>query len=129
MAVSGILGQRSGNESYLVGPVLCFNMVHSLTQSFRGKIFAQFDAKILYLISVFLFEAGSAICGAANTMNVLIFGRALCGFGGVGAYCGVMTLLSVTTTEHERPFYIGLTGLTWGSGTVRQCSSMRDDNG
>ena len=33
-------------------------------------------------------------------------------------YCGVMTLLSVTTTEHERPTYIGMTGLTWGAGTV-----------
>lgn len=29
-----------------------------------------------------------------------------------------MTLLSVNTTEHERPVYIGLTGLTWGLGTV-----------
>lgn len=81
-------------------------------------MYAQFDAKILYLITVFLFEVGSAICGASNTMNVLIFGRALCGFGGVGMYCGVMTLLSVTTTEHERPMYIGLTGITWGLGTV-----------
>ncbi len=85
----------------------------------RGKIYAQFDAKILYLISVFLFEAGSAICGAANKMDVLIFGRALCGLGGVGMYCGVLTLLSVTTTPHERPTYIGFTGITWGLGTVR----------
>ena len=29
-----------------------------------------------------------------------------------------MTLLSVNTTEHERPIYIGMTGLTWGLGTV-----------
>lgn len=33
-------------------------------------------------------------------------------------YTGVMTLLAVTTTEHERPTYIGFTGLTWGAGTV-----------
>ena len=29
-----------------------------------------------------------------------------------------MTLLSVNTTEHERPVYIGMTGMTWGLGTV-----------
>ena len=81
-------------------------------------MYGQFDAKTMYLLTVFLFEAGSAICGAANTMDLLIFGRALCGLGGVGLYAGVMTLLSVTTTEHERPMYIGLTGLTWGLGTV-----------
>lgn len=89
-----------------------------LTPMYRGKIYAQFDAKILYLITVFFFEAGSAICGAANTMDALIIGRAICGFGGAGMYLGVMTLLSVTTTEHERPTYIGFTGITWGLGTV-----------
>ena len=98
-----------------------------LISEIRGKIYAQFDAKILYLISVFLFEAGSAICGAANIMNVLIFGRALCGLGGVGMYCGVMTLLSVTTTTHERPVYIGLTGITWGLGTVRPINLLHGD--
>ena len=35
-----------------------------------------------------------------------------------GMYCGVLTLLSVNTTEKERPTYIGLTGVTWGLGTV-----------
>lgn len=51
-------------------------------------------------------------------MDALIIGRAICGVGGAGMYLGVMTLLSVTTTEHERPTYIGFTGLTWGAGTV-----------
>lgn len=88
------------------------------TNLFWGKMYSQFEAKSLYLFTVFLFEAGSAICGAANSMDLLIFGRALCGLGGVGLYAGVMTLLSVTTTEHERPMYIGFTGLTWGLGTV-----------
>ena len=31
---------------------------------------------------------------------------------------GVMTLLAATTTMHERPMYVGGTGLTWGLGTV-----------
>ncbi|KAI9806472.1 MAG: hypothetical protein M1833_003659 [Piccolia ochrophora] len=83
-----------------------------------GKIYGQFNAKYLYILTVLLFEIGSAICGAANMMDVLIFGRALAGIGGAGMYCGVLTLLSMTTTEHERPFYIGLSGLSWGTGTV-----------
>ena len=51
-------------------------------------------------------------------MDALIVGRAICGLGGAGMYTGVLTLLSVTTTEHERPTYIGFTGITWGLGTV-----------
>lgn len=33
-------------------------------------------------------------------------------------YIGVLTLLSVNTTEHERPTYLGMTGISWGLGTV-----------
>ena len=33
-------------------------------------------------------------------------------------YTGVMVLLTVTTTDEERPMYFGLTGLTWGAGTI-----------
>ncbi|KAL8979584.1 MAG: hypothetical protein Q9177_006103, partial [Variospora cf. flavescens] len=97
---------------------IAFLVAAAATNLVWGKIYAQFDAKYLYLISVFLFEVGSAICGAAPTMDALIIGRAICGLGGAGMYLGVMTLLSVNTNEHERPTYIGFTGLTWGGGTV-----------
>ncbi|KAL8921013.1 MAG: hypothetical protein Q9208_005904 [Pyrenodesmia sp. 3 TL-2023] len=50
----------------------------------RGKIYGQFNAKWLYLACVFLFEVGSALCGAAPTMNALIGGRVLAGMGGAG---------------------------------------------
>ncbi|TGO22018.1 hypothetical protein BPAE_0187g00070 [Botrytis paeoniae] len=83
-----------------------------------GKIFGQFNAKWTYIISIIIFEAGSAVCGGAPNMPALIIGRALCGFGGSGAYVGVMTLLAASTTIHERPLYIGGTGMTWGLGTV-----------
>ena len=83
-----------------------------------GKIFGQFNAKWTYIFCVCLFEIGSAVCGAAPTMDALIIGRAICGVGGSGMYVGVMTLLAATTTIHERPMYVGGTGLTWGLGTV-----------
>ncbi|KFX90140.1 hypothetical protein O988_08328 [Pseudogymnoascus sp. VKM F-3808] len=83
-----------------------------------GKVYGQMEAKITYLISLVIFEVGSALCGAAPTMNALIIGRVIAGVGGSGMYVGVMTLLSVTTSIQERPMYVGLTGLLWGIGTV-----------
>lgn len=83
-----------------------------------GKIFGQFEAKWTYILCVLLFEIGSAFCGAAQNIETLIIGRAICGFGGSGMYVGVMTLLAANTTIKERPLYIGSTGLTWGLGTV-----------
>ncbi|MCJ1405451.1 hypothetical protein MMC11_008679 [Xylographa trunciseda] len=83
-----------------------------------ATLFTTFDAKYNYLIAVFLFEVGSAICGAANMMNVLIFGRVLAGLGGAGAYVGVLTLLTALTEAQERPLYIASTGMVWGLGSV-----------
>ncbi|KAF2477217.1 MFS drug efflux transporter [Lindgomyces ingoldianus] len=83
-----------------------------------GRLYALFDAKILYITMVTLFLAGSALCGGAPNIDVFIFGRVLAGFGGIGMYLGVMTLLSVNTNPTERPMYLGLVGLVFGIGNV-----------
>ena len=51
-------------------------------------------------------------------MAALIIGRVICGLGGTGIYIGAMNLLSLMTTEEERPMYLGVSGLTWGLGTM-----------
>ena len=84
----------------------------------RASLYGLFDAKPLYAFSILLFEIGSAICGAAKKINVLIFGRALAGLGGAGLYVGVMTLLSALTVAKERPLYVASTGIVWGVGAV-----------
>ena len=73
-----------------------------------GKLFGLYNVKWLYIISLALFMIGSALCGAAPTMNAMIVGRVIAGIGGNGMYLGVITLLSVNTTEQERPMYLGL---------------------
>jgi MFS family permease len=86
------------NNSFLVGGtavVLPF-----------GKLYSLFDAKWLYIFSSLVFNAGSALCGAAPNIDALIVGRVLAGFGGNGMYLGVMTLLSVMTSDRERPGYL-----------------------
>ncbi|KAK5661227.1 hypothetical protein OQA88_11120 [Cercophora sp. LCS_1] len=83
-----------------------------------GRLYGLFSAKWLYLSSSILFAIGSAICGAAPSMDALIIGRVLAGMGGNGMYLGVMTLLSVNTSDRERPGYLSFVGLVWGIGTV-----------
>jgi MFS family permease len=72
----------------------------------------------MLLLSVLLFEVGSAICGAAPTMDALIVGRAIAGVGGAGIYLGGLNYFSIFTTVRERPMYIALIGLCWGVGTI-----------
>ncbi|KAF2758463.1 MFS general substrate transporter [Pseudovirgaria hyperparasitica] len=83
-----------------------------------ARLASLYDNKLIFINGVLLFEIGSAVCGAAPNMTALIIGRVLCGMGGVAIYSGAMNLLSVLTSEAERPMYLNLTGLTWGAGTV-----------
>ena len=73
-----------------------------------GKLFSLYNAKHLYICSSILFLAASALCGGAPNMSAMIVGRVLAGAGGNGMYLGVLTLLSVNTSDQERPAYLSL---------------------
>ena len=50
----------------------------------RGDIYGRFSSKWSFCAGFVIFAVGSAVCGAAPTMNTLIAGRAICGVGGAG---------------------------------------------
>lgn len=66
-----------------------------------GQFYQVFNSKWLYVLSVFIFVAGSALCGAAPNINALIIGRVIVGAGATGIYTGSLFLLSVNTSEQE----------------------------
>jgi hypothetical protein len=49
-----------------------------------GKAYSIFNMKWLYVGSLVMFAAGSALCGGANSLNALIVGRVWAGAGGAG---------------------------------------------
>ncbi|KAF2846067.1 putative efflux pump antibiotic resistance protein [Plenodomus tracheiphilus IPT5] len=83
-----------------------------------AAFYAVYDVKILFLGSILLFEAGSALCGAAPTMNALIVGRVLAGVGGSGVYIGILNYISMCTSDKERGRYMSGIGLVWGLGAI-----------
>lgn len=46
-----------------------------------GRIYQLYSTKWVYLISIVIFEVGSAICGAAPNSTAFIIGRAVAGLG------------------------------------------------
>lgn len=56
-----------------------------------GRAYGLFNIKVLLLSSIFVFEVGSALCGAAPTSDALIVGRVIAGLGGAGMYLGSVT--------------------------------------
>ncbi|EFR04035.1 hypothetical protein MGYG_07041 [Nannizzia gypsea CBS 118893] len=83
-----------------------------------GALYNIFDIKYVYIISLALFEGGSALCGGAPSMDSLIVGRVMAGIGGCGMYLGVLNYIAIFTTLRRRPVYMGLTGIVWGAGAI-----------
>ncbi|KAJ5889079.1 hypothetical protein N7495_009120 [Penicillium taxi] len=83
-----------------------------------GKAYGIFDTKWLYIGCLTMFAAGSALCGAAPSMNALIIGRVWAGVGGAGMYLGTLNLVTITSTSREAAFYVGLIGFVYGGGCI-----------
>lgn len=83
-----------------------------------GRIYTFYSSKWVFLSGIFLFEVGSAVCGAAPTSNALIVGRAIAGFGSSGIMTGAITIMINTVPLHRRPMYQGLFGAVFGVASV-----------
>ncbi|KAF2806010.1 putative efflux pump antibiotic resistance protein [Mytilinidion resinicola] len=116
--LQAVIVEEFGHVQDLAWLSVAFLLSATATNLAWGRVYGNFNAKWFYIFHVFIFEVGSAICGAAPSMNVMILGRAIAGVGGSGQYIGCMTLIAATTTMTERPMYVSLTGFSWGLGTV-----------
>ncbi|KAH9885002.1 major facilitator superfamily domain-containing protein [Xylariomycetidae sp. FL2044] len=83
-----------------------------------GRLYELFNSKWNLVATVALFEAGSALCGAAPSMHAMIVGRVLAGVGGSGIYLGSLQYVAIMTGERERGLYMALIGAFWGLGAV-----------
>ena len=91
---------------------------NSAFQLMYGKLYTFFSIKIVYLTAVFLFEAGSAICGAAPTSIAFIVGRVIAGLGAAGIMSGTIVIIVYAVPLHKRPLYQGLFGAIFGLASV-----------
>ncbi|WVW79063.1 hypothetical protein I302_101026 [Kwoniella bestiolae CBS 10118] len=67
----------------------------------------------VYMISLLIFEAGTAICGAANSMLMLIIGRAVAGLGGAGMWNATYLIGGEIIPFEKRPSLFGLFGVSF----------------
>src|SRR2546421_13061033 len=75
-------------------------------QLFIGRLYTFYSAKTVFLACIFLFEAGSAICGAAPNSPTFIVGRAIAGLGAAGIFGGGIVLIVFVVSLHKRPVFV-----------------------
>jgi MFS family permease len=83
-----------------------------------GRIYTFFSTKAVFLSGIFLFEIGSAVCGAAQSSTMLIIGRAIAGLGSSGIFTGAILIMLNTVPLHRRPLLQGLFGACFGVASV-----------
>lgn len=87
-------------------------------QSTWGKAYKYFPVKISFLVSVFLFELGSLVCGVAPNSVALIVGRAIAGIGAAGIGGGVFIIIAFIASPKRRPVFTGIVGMSYGIASV-----------
>lgn len=87
-------------------------------QLFFGRCYTFYSPKWIFLTLIFVFEVGSALCGAAPTSVAFIWGRAIAGLGAGGIFNGAMILMMYAAPLSKRPMYMGLLGAVFGVASV-----------
>ncbi|KIM76367.1 hypothetical protein PILCRDRAFT_826363 [Piloderma croceum F 1598] len=81
---------------------------------FNGGLAELFGRRLVLLWSLLIFAGGSALCGAANNLNLLIAGRAVQGMGGGGLASVTQIILSDLVPLHDRGKFNGLIAMSYG---------------
>ncbi|KAJ3300755.1 hypothetical protein HDU76_006025 [Blyttiomyces sp. JEL0837] len=94
--------------------VLTFNSFQPLV----GKFSQIFGHRVMTLSGIILFMAGSAGCGAATSLYMLVAFRALQGIGGAALLSMVLICISDMFAIHERPKYLTVLWINFGISTI-----------
>ncbi|KAF4831657.1 Efflux pump roqT [Colletotrichum tropicale] len=83
-----------------------------------GRMYNQFNIKIVFLASLGIFEVGSLICAVSPSSAVFIVGRAIAGLGASGLQGGSLVLISAALPAKKLPLYLGAIGMVYGVAAV-----------
>ncbi|KAJ5087226.1 hypothetical protein N7456_010842 [Penicillium angulare] len=85
-----------------------YQLGSSALQPLTGKIYSHFNIKWSFLVFFFIFEVGSAICGAATSSSMFIVGRAIAGAGSSGIGNGALTIISAVLPLQKQAGFLGI---------------------
>jgi EmrB/QacA subfamily drug resistance transporter len=98
--------------------VTAYLITSTVTVPLYGKLSDLYGRKRLFMVSIGLFLAGSALCGAAQTMTELVVFRALQGLGAGGLIPLTFAVIGDLFSPRERGRFQGLVGGVWALAAV-----------
>ncbi|MGH2909174.1 MAG: MFS transporter, partial [Solirubrobacteraceae bacterium] len=112
--IVGDLGS-AGHQSWVVTSYL---LAETVVTAVVGKFGDLFGRKIVFQVSIVVFVVGSALSGAAQSMEWLIAARAIQGLGAGGLTVTATALIGDVIPLRERGRYQGMLGAVFGVTTV-----------
>src|SRR5579864_1647511 len=116
-ALPRIVGQLQGFDRY-TWVVTAYLLASTTMIPIVGKLSDQFGRKWFFVVGVLLFLAGSALSGAAQTMNQLIIFRAIQGLGAGTGIALVFTVVGDIFPPAERARWQGIFASVYGFSSV-----------
>ncbi|MFF1710948.1 MDR family MFS transporter [Streptomyces sp. NPDC058268] len=106
-AMPTIVGDLGGME-HLSWVVTAYMLATAASTPIWGKLGDMYGRKGVFLTSIVIFLAGSALSGMAQDMGQLIGFRAVQGLGAGGLMVGVMAIIGELVTPRDRGKYMGM---------------------
>jgi EmrB/QacA subfamily drug resistance transporter len=116
-ALPTIVGDLGG-LSHISWVVTAYLLAQTAVTPIYGKLGDQYGRKVVLQSALVLFLAGSALCGAAQNLTMLIVFRAIQGLGGGGLMVSTMAAIGDVVPPRERGRYQGFFGAVFGLASV-----------
>lgn len=95
-----------------------YMLTSALTTPLFGKLSDLYSQRRLMLIGIAIFVFGSALCGAAQSMEALVLFRAIQGLGGGAIYALSFIVVGVLFPPDQRAKMQGIISGIWGVASV-----------
>ncbi|RUP17233.1 major facilitator superfamily domain-containing protein [Jimgerdemannia flammicorona] len=95
-----------------------FLLSNTAFQPLYGRFSNIFGRKATFLFAIVVFEIGSTLCGAAQSMIMLIIARAVAGLGAAGIFSLTLIIISDIVPTRDAGKYQGIIGAMFGLASV-----------
>ena len=112
------IGVHFGNLSELSWVVTAYLLTATTVTPLYGKLSDIHGRRVMMMVAILLFVAGSIACALAPSMTALVLGRALQGLGGGGLMALAQTIIGDAVSPRERGRYQGYIGAVFAVSSV-----------
>jgi EmrB/QacA subfamily drug resistance transporter len=116
-AMPTIVAQLGGLELYS-WVFSIYMLTSALTTPLFGKLSDLFSRRRLMLIGIGIFVLGSTLCGAAQSMEMLVLFRAIQGLGGGAIYALSFIVVGILFPPEKRATMQGIISGIWGLASI-----------